>query len=364
MRSVSEPGAEVAKVEERIKVSSLVKRFGTFTAVDDVSFAVHENEFFSLLGPSGCGKTTTLRCISGLEQPTEGDIYISGQLVTSPEKNVMVPPERRGIGMVFQNYAVWPHMTVEQNMSYPLRLAKKPKEKINRKMVYLLDLLELQGLEKRFPSELSGGQQQRVALGRALSTDPEVMLLDEPLSNLDAKLREQMRFELKDLQRKTGISILYVTHDQVEAMAMSDRVAVMKSGAVVQEGAPHDIYEKPKDKFVADFIGTMNFVPCSVIGRTEQGVTIRLRSGAEFVIEGSSANKGDYTLAIRPEDIILGTERGVECEVDVRIFLGNVIEYRVRIGENLFRVQTNASMRLEPGDRTRAFIQNGLVFPK
>ena len=269
MRSVSEPGAEVAKVEERIKVSSLVKRFGTFTAVDDVSFAVHENEFFSL-GPSGCGKTTTLRCISGLEQPTEGDIYISGQLVTSPEKNVMVPPERRGIGMVFQNYAVWPHMTVEQNMSYPLRLAKKPKEKINRKMVYLLDLLELQGLEKRFPSELSGGQQQRVALGRALSTDPEVMLLDEPLSNLDAKLREQMRFELKDLQRKTGISILYVTHDQVEAMAMSDRVAVMKSGAVVQEGAPHDIYEKPKDKFVADFIGTMNFVPCSVIGRTEQ----------------------------------------------------------------------------------------------
>jgi iron(III) transport system ATP-binding protein len=354
----------VARVEERIKVSNLVKRFGTFTAVHDVSFTVHENEFFSLLGPSGCGKTTTLRCISGLEQPTEGEIHISGQLVTSPEKNVMVPPERRGIGMVFQNYAVWPHMTVEQNMSYPLRLAKRPKEEINAKMAYLLDLLELEGLERRFPSELSGGQQQRVALGRALSTDPRVMLLDEPLSNLDAKLREQMRFELKDIQRKTGISILYVTHDQVEAMAMSDRVAVMNSGKVVQEGAPHDIYETPKDKFVADFIGTMNFVPCSVTGKTEKGIDIRLRGGAEFGLDGSSVNKGDYILAIRPEDIILGTEQGVECEVDVRIFLGNVIEYRVRIGEDLLRVQTNSSMRFEPGDRTRAFIQNGLVFPK
>jgi iron(III) transport system ATP-binding protein len=357
-------GAEVVLVEERIRVSNLAKQFGTFTAVHDVSFTVHENEFFSLLGPSGCGKTTTLRCISGLEQPTEGEVYISGRLVTAPTKNVMVPPERRGIGMVFQNYAVWPHMTVEQNMSYPLRLAKKPREHVAAKMAYLMDLLELKGLEKRYPSELSGGQQQRVALGRALSTDPKVMLLDEPLSNLDAKLREQMRFELKDLQRKTGISILYVTHDQVEAMAMSDRVAVMNAGAVVQEGAPHDIYANPTDKFVADFIGTMNFVPGTVVSATEQGARVRLRGGAEVTVRESSLSAGSCTLAIRPEDILLGTERGVDCEVDVRIFLGNVIEYRVRIGEDLLRVQTNASIRLEPGDRTRAVIQHALVFPE
>ncbi len=351
-------------MEERIRVSNLAKRFGTFTAVHDVSFTVHENEFFSLLGPSGCGKTTTLRCISGLEQPTEGEIYISGQLVTSPGRNVMVPPERRGIGMVFQNYAVWPHMTVEQNMSYPLRVAKKPREQVNAKMAYLMDLLELRGLETRYPSELSGGQQQRVALGRALSTDPKVMLLDEPLSNLDAKLREQMRFELKDLQRKTGISILYVTHDQVEAMAMSDRVAVMNAGAVVQEGAPHDIYANPVDKFVADFIGTMNFVPGTVINVTQQGALVRLRGGVEVNIQGSTPKTGSCTLAIRPEDILLGAEHGADCEVDVRIFLGNVIEYRVRIGEDLLRVQTNASVRFEPGDHARAVIQHALVFPE
>jgi len=354
----------VVLVEERIRVSNLAKRFGTFTAVHDVSFTVHENEFFSLLGPSGCGKTTTLRCISGLEQPTEGEIYISGQLVTSPGRNVMVPPERRGIGMVFQNYAVWPHMTVEQNMSYPLRVAKKPREQVNAKMAYLMDLLELRGLETRYPSELSGGQQQRVALGRALSTDPKVMLLDEPLSNLDAKLREQMRFELKDLQRKTGISILYVTHDQVEAMAMSDRVAVMNAGAVVQEGAPHDIYANPVDKFVADFIGTMNFVPGTVINVTQQGALVRLRGGVEVNIQGSTPKTGSCTLAIRPEDILLGAEHGADCEVDVRIFLGNVIEYRVRIGEDLLRVQTNASVRFEPGDHARAVIQHALVFPE
>jgi len=354
----------VVLVEERIKVSNLAKRFGTFTAVHDVSFTVHENEFFSLLGPSGCGKTTTLRCISGLEQPTEGEIYISGQLVTSPEKKVMAPPERRGIGMVFQNYAVWPHMTVEQNMSYPLRVARKPREQVNAKMAYLTDLLELKGLEERYPSELSGGQQQRVALGRALSTDPKVMLLDEPLSNLDAKLREQMRFELKDLQRKTGISILYVTHDQVEAMAMSDRVAVMNAGAVVQEGAPHDIYANPTDKFVADFIGTMNFVPGTVLSATQEGARVRLHSGVEVSIQGTSPKTGSCILAIRPEDILLGAERGADCEVDVRIFLGNVTEYRVRIGEDLLRVQTNASVRLEPGDRARAVIQHALIFPE
>lgn len=351
-------------MEERIRVSNLAKRFGTFIAVHDVSFTVHENEFFSLLGPSGCGKTTTLRCISGLEQPTEGEIYISGQLVTSPGRNVMAPPERRGIGMVFQNYAVWPHMTVEQNMSYPLRVARKPREQVNAKMAYLTDLLELKGLETRYPSELSGGQQQRVALGRALSTDPKVMLLDEPLSNLDAKLREQMRFELKDLQRKTGISILYVTHDQVEAMAMSDRVAVMNAGAVIQEGAPHDIYANPIDKFVADFIGTMNFVPGTVISVAEQGALVRLRGGVEVNIQGSAPKTGSCTLAIRPEDILLGAEHGADCEVDVRIFLGNVIEYRVRIGEDLLRVQTNASVRFEPGDHARAVIQHALVFPE
>jgi iron(III) transport system ATP-binding protein len=349
---------------ERILVSNLSKAFGTVRAVDNVSFSVGEREFFSLLGPSGCGKTTTLRCVAGLEQPTAGKIVVGGRTVTSPEEGIFVLPEHRKMGMVFQNYAVWPHMTVIQNVAYPLKLARIPRDVAMRRAADVLDMLKLSGLEGRYPSELSGGQQQRVALGRALVMDPEVMLLDEPLSNLDAKLREQMRFELKDLQRKTGIAILYVTHDQVEAMAMSDRVAVMNNGVIVQEGKPSEIYTNPKEKFVADFIGTMNFLPCEVLESGSGNTVIRLKDGTIIDLPQATDIRGECTVAIRPEDVEIVREPGggVQCEVEVGIFLGNLIDYRIRLGEERLRVQSIVAGVFEPGEKAYVRVTRSLLF--
>lgn len=363
VRSAFSSNKGARKMADRIRVSNLTKAFGAVRAVDNISFSVGEREFFSLLGPSGCGKTTTLRCVAGLEQPTAGRIEVSGRTVTSPEDGVFVHPEHRKMGMVFQNYAVWPHMTVIQNVAYPLKLAKMPREAAMRRAGEVLDMLKLSGLESRYPSELSGGQQQRVALGRALVMDPEVMLLDEPLSNLDAKLREQMRFELKDLQKKTGISILYVTHDQVEAMAMSDRVAVMCNGVIVQEGKPGEIYTNPKEKFVADFIGTMNFLPCEVVESGPSRTAIRLKDGTVIVLNQPTDVTGKCTVAIRPEDVEISRDAGgVQCEVEVGIFLGNLIDYRIRLGEERLRVQSNVAWAFEPGEKAYVRITRGLLF--
>ena len=347
-----------------IEVKGPFKYFGSVAAVNDVSFSVREREFYSLLGPSGCGKTTTLRCIAGLEQLSKGSISIGDRLMSSATEGISIPPEKRGIGMVFQNYAVWPHMNVEQNISYPLRIAKMPAEKLKDRVGEVMDMLKLTGLGKRYPSELSGGQQQRVALGRALSIKPSVMLLDEPLSNLDAKLREQMRFELKDLQRSTGIAILYVTHDQVEAMAMSDRVAVMKDGVIIQEGKPLDIYKNPNGKFVADFIGTTNFVECSVVGSRDGRTEVVLQSGLRLWVPEPTDLRGDCTLALRPEDIELspdGTD-GPEGEIEVGIFLGNVIDYRIRMGDAKLRVQSTVATMFRPGDKVRISVSRAVLF--
>ncbi|MEW5867238.1 MAG: ABC transporter ATP-binding protein [Bacillota bacterium] len=349
-------------MQERIRVNHLSRKFGTVLAVDDVSFEIREHEFFSLLGPSGCGKTTTLRCIAGLEQPTAGEVYIGGVLVTSVADGVLVPPDKRAIGMVFQNYAVWPHMTVEQNISYPLKLARAPREEVKQRTDKVLEMLQLRGLGKRYPAELSGGQQQRVALGRALVTNPEVLLLDEPLSNLDAKLREQMRFELKDLQEKTGIAILYVTHDQIEAMAMSDRVAVMNNGIIVQEGKPHEIYQRPANKFVADFIGTMNFLQCQAIESHGDSVKVRLQSGDVVDVGYQGSIRGKCLLAVRPEDVVLSRESGLRCQVEVGIFLGSFTEYRVRVGNDALRVQTSIGAQFQPGETAFLQIEKGLLF--
>ncbi len=347
-----------------IEVVGLFKYFGSVAAVNDISFSVKEREFYSLLGPSGCGKTTTLRCIAGLEQLSKGSIKIGERIMSSAGDGVYVPPEKRGIGMVFQNYAVWPHMNVEQNISYPLRIAKVQSEKVRDRVNEVMDMLKLTGLGKRYPSELSGGQQQRVALGRALSIKPSVMLLDEPLSNLDAKLREQMRFELKDLQRSTGIAILYVTHDQVEAMAMSDRVAVMKDGVIIQEGKPLDIYKNPNGKFVADFIGTTNFLECEVLSSSGGRTDLRTKSGLVITVPESTDIRGECTLALRPEDIELLPENaeGLEGEVEVGIFLGNVIDYRVRIGSAKLRVQSTVATMFKPGDKVKVNVSRAVLF--
>ena len=240
-----------------IEIQNLFKRFKKVVAINHIQLEVNKGEMLTLLGPSGCGKTTTLRCIAGLEKPDEGDIVIDGKPMLSQG---FVQPSKRGIGMVFQNYAVWPHMKVYNNIVYGLKLQRISKQSIKEKAQKVLELVGLDGLEDRYPSQLSGGQQQRVALARALVGNPKVLLLDEPLSNLDAKLREELRFEIKSLVRRMGITSVYVTHDQAEAMVISDRVAVMEAGNVVQIGPPEEIYEKPANRFVADFIGTMNFM--------------------------------------------------------------------------------------------------------
>src|SRR5438445_6519975 len=250
-------------------------------AAQDVTFTVPEGKLFTLLGPSGCGKTTTLRSIAGLERRPVGEIAVNDRVVYSSSKGIFVVPNRRGFGMVFQSYAIWPHMTVFQNAAFPLEVGEKPKtrQEIRDKVMRVLAAVQLDHLAEREATKLSGGQQQRLALARALVMEPALLLLDEPLSNLDAKLREDMRFELKRLQRELGITCIYVTHDQVEALAMSNEVAVMRDGKVEQVGRPRDIYEAPKTRFVADFIGTSNFIEGVVEKKREGGYMVRTEQG-------------------------------------------------------------------------------------
>ena len=347
---------------EKIRIHNLAKRYGKVVAADAVTFVVGDNEFFSLLGPSGCGKSTVLRCVAGLEEPTEGDIYIGETCVNSTAKGINIPTELRPIGMVFQNYAVWPHMTVHDNVAYPLKLKRLAKQVIETKLKDALHTVGLEKLADRYPSQLSGGEQQRVALARALIKEPEVLLLDEPLSNLDAKLREQMRFELKDLQRRTGIPILYVTHDQTEALAMSDRLAVMNAGRIVQVGAPAEIYTRPADRFVADFIGLMNFVPARVVSRKgEEAVVEFLGSHRLNVIDGSGVS-GECVVAVRPEDISLSQTGTIPCRVEVSSYSGHLIDYKVRADGAELRVQTSKTAIYKEGAELGLTIERAMLF--
>ncbi|MBI4523031.1 MAG: ABC transporter ATP-binding protein [Deltaproteobacteria bacterium] len=348
---------------EKIRVTDLTKRYGRVLAVDSASFSIQENEFFSLLGPSGCGKSTVLRCVAGLEEPTAGTIYIGETLVNSTSEGVNVPTEQRPIGMVFQNYAVWPHMTVAENVAYPLKLKKMARAQIRKKLEVALHAVGLGRFADRYPSQLSGGEQQRVAVARALIKEPEILLLDEPLSNLDAKLREQMRFELKDLQKRMGIPILYVTHDQTEAIAMSDRVAVMKDGRILQIGNPLDVYENPANEFIADFIGLMNFLQCKVLSRQDHKVELELHStGERLSISDAGVIEGEALLAVRPENLALDKELGVSCAVRARIFLGNMVEYKVSVGDELLRVQATTEQDYKEGEKLFLRVKKGTLF--
>jgi iron(III) transport system ATP-binding protein len=347
---------------EKIRILNLSKRYGKVTAADRVSLAVQDKEFFSLLGPSGCGKSTVLRCVAGLEEPTEGEIYIGQTRVNAAADGINVPTELRPIGMVFQNYAVWPHMTVHDNVAYPLKLKKLSKEIIEGKLEAALHTVGLGRLADRYPSQLSGGEQQRVALARALIKEPEVLLLDEPLSNLDAKLREQMRFELKDLQRRTGIPILYVTHDQAEALAMSDRLAVMNAGRIIQIGTPTDIYGHPVDRFVADFIGLMNFIPGRILGRSEEAAMVEFLGGHRLNVTDRSSLSGDCIVAVRPEDISLGPKGPIRCRVEVRNYSGHLIDYKVRADGGVLRVQTAKNEIYPEGEELGLSIHRAMLF--
>ena len=278
-----------------ITLDHITKKFGDSVVLNDFSDEFRDGEFVTLLGPSGCGKTTMLRMIAGFEKPTSGEIRIDGRTVSSAD--TFVPPEKRELGMVFQSYAVWPHMNVFNNVAYPLKIRKLPKAEIKEKVDKVLESVHLSQYSKRMPSELSGGQQQRVALARALVAEPKVLLLDEPLSNLDAKLRERMRFEIKEIQERLHINVIYVTHDQGEAMTMSDRVFVINSGVLQQVGTPVEIYRSPKNQFVADFVGKVNFLK-----GISDGGKIKL-SGIDDTLDYSGPVSGEVDVAVRPENI-------------------------------------------------------------
>jgi ABC-type Fe3+/spermidine/putrescine transport system ATPase subunit len=341
-----------------IEIKNLLKRYKKVVAVNHIQLEVKEGEMLTLLGPSGCGKTTTLRCIAGLERPEEGDIVIDGKPMLSEG---FVQPSKRGIGMVFQNYAVWPHMKVFNNIVYGLKLQKISKQKIRERAQQVLELVGLAGLQDRYPSQLSGGQQQRVALARALVTNPKVLLLDEPLSNLDAKLREELRFEIKSLVRRMGITSVYVTHDQAEAMVISDRIVVMDSGNVVQIGNPQEIYKKPANKFVADFIGTMNFMSGEVVEVLEDqnAVSVRTEFSDKLVCmtpDSTAATPGTKVYAsIRPEDVEVfaeapqATENVFKGKIVHKAYLGNFLFFFVSVNDTMIRVQVPHHLPQEEG---------------
>jgi iron(III) transport system ATP-binding protein len=332
-----------------LEVRNFRKSFGAYDAVRGVSFALAEGEILAIIGPSGCGKTTTLRCIAGLERPTGGEIVISGQTVASD--SVYLPPERRDIGMVFQSYALWPNKTVFQNIAYGLEVRKQSKAEIGKAVQQGLELVGLGGLEKRYPSELSGGQQQRVALARSAVTRPRLLLLDEPLSNLDAKLRERMRDDIKALIKTLKISAVHITHDQSEAMGIADRIIVMRNGDIEQEGSSRDLYRRPASRFVADFIGSVNFLDGIVIGNNAGGTIVRLAEGFDIVARGGvKAGQGDsVTVAFRPEDAELDAAstgpNGFSARIVAETFLGSYSQYEIEHAGVRFRLHDRADLQ-------------------
>jgi iron(III) transport system ATP-binding protein len=341
-----------------IEIQYLFKTFKNTVAVNRISLAVQQGEMLTLLGPSGCGKTTTLRCIAGLEKPEGGGIVIDGRSMLNP---AFVPPADRGIGMVFQNYAVWPHMKVYSNVAYGLKLEKTPRAEIRARTMQVLEMVGLGGLEERYPGQLSGGQQQRVALARALVRNPKVMLLDEPLSNLDAKLREKMRFEIKSLAKRMGITSVYVTHDQAEAMVISDRIAVMQAGNVVQIDTPQQIYAEPANRFVADFIGTMNFIPAQIAAPQpgEDALGVRTAFSDRLICRrpGQAMQPGDHVFAsIRPEEVDVfaeapsGMPNLFKGTIAHKAYLGNFLYFFVDINGEMLRVQVPHHLPQAEGD--------------
>ena len=346
-----------------MEIDQLVKSFGAEVAVAGIDLNVDKGEFVTLLGPSGCGKTTTLRCIAGLERPDSGEIRISGEPITSPEKGIHLTPEDRNLGMVFQSYAVWPHMTVFDNVAFGLKIRRTSRSETREKTNKALELVGLGQLGDRYATKLSGGQRQRVALARAIVYNPRVVLFDEPLSNLDAKLREQMRIELVRLQREVGITSVYVTHDQAEALVMSDRIVFMTKGVIQQIGDPETIYARPANAFVANFIGVANLLEGKFLGRSgaiaEAEIScgdppLRLKAiGAEGAQAGQSV-----ILSLRPEDVALHLEAPaspgpnlLEGEIIDTIYQGNFLDCQVRVGPHEIGVQMDHFELLDPGQK-------------
>jgi len=326
-----------------LEVRNLVKIFGKLTAVDNVSFKVEQGEVVTLLGPSGCGKTTTLRMVAGFEKPNAGEVEIAGRVVVATNRRINVPPEKRDIGMVFQSYAIWPHMTVFENVAFPLNVRRANRQEIKRRVEETLELVGLANFSDRPAILLSGGQQQRVSLARALVYSPSILLLDEPLSNLDAKLREQMRIEIKRLQQQLGFTVLFVTHDQIEAMSLSTRLALMNQGRIEQIGAPQDVYEHPQTPFVEDFLGRILRFRGKIIEK-RHGFDVVEFDGLKNVqvripesLDGAAVGKR-VMVAIRPEDTRIESndsdnrDNVIPCDVENILHLGRDLELVLRVG--------------------------------
>ena len=335
------------------------RRYGRVVAVDGITFSVRSGDFYTLLGPSGCGKTSTLRCIAGLELPDGGAIRAEGEVLSDALSRRFIPSEERSMGMVFQSYAIWPHLSVFENVAFPLRVAKHklPAAEVKRRVEEALAAVHLAGYESRPSTNLSGGQQQRLALARALIRRPKVLLLDEPLSNLDAKLRELMRNEIRDLQRRLGITTVYVTHDQAEALSMSDRIAVLADGRIVQEGAPREIYHAPATTFVADFVGTTNAIAATVVGDGSNGLRLletrvgRLEAAGPAAVRSGEA----VTVTVRPEDLTLhrtapGCGNVLPATVARIVFLGDVVHCELDAGGIILAAREHSGSALQVGD--------------
>ena len=342
-----------------VEVVDLVKEFNEVTAVDGINLQMPAGEFFSMLGPSGCGKTTTLRMIAGFEQPTSGQILLDGQNMA------LTPPHKRNVNMVFQHYALFPHLNVFDNIAFGLRRNKQPKAEIRRRVAESLELVQLTGLEKRKPGQMSGGQQQRVALARALVLQPSVLLLDEPLGALDAKLRKALQIELKELQQQVGITFIYVTHDQEEALTMSDRIAVMNAGRVEQVGPPQDLYEEPTTTFVADFLGVSNLMTVDAQGESSGRCKVALGEFELYASNGDVSTVGETRMVIRPERVRLEAhestgENRIPGMVERVVYLGNGNQIIVGLahGERIQALVQNTGDELayRQGDPVKAYM--------
>jgi len=351
----------------RVEVQNLDVNFGQVHGVRNASFTVEEGEMVGLLGPSGCGKTTILRTIAGLNTATGGRIQIGDAVVSDPQQGVFVAPQARGLGMVFQSYAIWPHMTVAENVGFPLKVRNRPAAEIRERVMRVLDIVELGFVTNRPATELSGGQQQRVAIARSLIFEPRVLLLDEPLSNVDAKLRLQMGHEMRSIQRRAGVTTIYVTHDQMEALSLCDRIVVLKQGIVQQVGSPQDVYQQPCNAFVGWFIGNASFLQGTIEASTRPAVRgsageavalIRLEGlgslSASIVGEPVSAG-ATVTIMIRPEDIQLaaGSSVGFAATVEQTSYLGDRWYYQASVGQQVVGFYTERGRILSPGDAVR-----------
>ena len=323
------------RLEHISKIYQDPKTGKDFYAVKDTSLEIEPGSFVTLLGPSGCGKTTTLRMIAGFESPDEGEIYLGDEAINE------LTPNKRDTAMVFQSYDLLPHYNVFDNVAYGLKLRKVPRDEIKERVMKILDLVELTGMEGRMTNQLSGGQQQRVALARALVIEPSVLLFDEPLSNLDAKLRVSMRTEIRRIQQEVGITAIYVTHDQSEAMALSDKIIIMKKGVVAQMGTPQEIYYHPNSEFVADFIGEANFLRGRMTGRAENGhVLLDVAGNTVSVLGRDGMEEGqDYTVVLRPEAASLADAGGLPCKVVLSCFMGSYQNYHVMVGDTLVKLE-------------------------